>query len=59
MESDRISAVRNWPTPTMVKEVQQFLGFANYSWRFIPGFGQVRLPLPQCCRGTGAFAVVS
>ena len=24
MESDRISAVRNWPTPTTVKEVQRF-----------------------------------
>ena len=30
MESDRIAAVRNWPTPTTVKEVQRFLGFANY-----------------------------
>jgi hypothetical protein len=30
MESDRITAVSNWPTPTTVKEVQRFLGFANY-----------------------------
>ena len=30
MERDHISAVRNWPTPTMVKEVQRFLGCANY-----------------------------
>jgi hypothetical protein len=30
MESDCIAAVHNWPTPTTVKEVQQFLGFANY-----------------------------
>ena len=28
MENDRISAVRNWPTPTTVKGVQRFLGFA-------------------------------
>ena len=35
MESDRISAARNWPTPTTVKEVQRFLGYANYYWRFI------------------------
>ena len=44
MESDRISAVRNWPTPTTVKEVQRFLGFANYYRRFIQGFGQVAAP---------------
>ena len=31
MESDRISALHNWPTPTTVKDVQRVLGFANYS----------------------------
>ena len=30
MESDRIAAVRNWPTPTTVQEMQGFLGYANY-----------------------------
>ena len=48
MESDRIAAVRNWPTPTTVKEVHRFLGFANYYWRFILGFGWWLLPLPHC-----------
>ena len=38
MESDRIAAIRNWPTPTTVKEVQRFLGFAHYYRRFIQGF---------------------
>jgi hypothetical protein len=41
MECDRIAAVRNWPTPTTVKEEQRFLGFANYYQRFIWGLGQV------------------
>ena len=44
METDRISGVRNWPTPTTVKDVQWFLGFANYYRRFIRGFGQVAAP---------------
>ena len=44
MECDRVKAVRNWPSPTTVKEVQRFsflkevqrfLGFANYYRRFI------------------------
>jgi hypothetical protein len=51
MESDRISAVRNWPTPTMVKEVQRFLGFANYYRRFIWGFGQVAAPVTSLLKG--------
>ena len=51
MESDRISAVLNWPTPTMVKEVQRILGFANYYRRFIQGFGQVAAPITSLLKG--------
>uniref|UniRef100_A0A4W5QCZ4 ribonuclease H n=1 Tax=Hucho hucho TaxID=62062 RepID=A0A4W5QCZ4_9TELE len=51
MESDRISVVRNWPTPTTVKEVQRFLGFANYYRRFIQGFGQVAAPITSLLKG--------
>ena len=52
MESDRISAVRNWPPPTTVKEVQRFLGFANYYRRFIQGFGQVVAPITSLLKGS-------
>ena len=52
MESDRSSAMRNWPTPTMIKEVQQFLGFANY---YRPEvylvFGQVAAPITSLLKG--------
>uniref|UniRef100_A0A8K9V225 Gypsy retrotransposon integrase-like protein 1 n=1 Tax=Oncorhynchus mykiss TaxID=8022 RepID=A0A8K9V225_ONCMY len=51
MEGDRIRAVRNWPTPTTVKEVQRFLGFANYYRRFIRGFGQVAAPITSRLKG--------
>uniref|UniRef100_A0A4W5KD89 ribonuclease H n=1 Tax=Hucho hucho TaxID=62062 RepID=A0A4W5KD89_9TELE len=51
MECDRITAVRNWPTPTTVKEVQRFLGFANYYRRFIRGFGQVAAPITSLLKG--------
>uniref|UniRef100_A0A4W5NFV0 ribonuclease H n=1 Tax=Hucho hucho TaxID=62062 RepID=A0A4W5NFV0_9TELE len=51
MENDRISAVRNWPTPTTVKEVQRFLGFANYYQRFIRGFGQVAALITSLLKG--------
>jgi hypothetical protein len=30
MEKDKVQAVLEWPTPTSVKEVQSFLGFANF-----------------------------
>ena len=51
MENDHISAVRNWPTPTTVKELQRFLGFANYYRRFIRGFGQVEAPIISLLKG--------
>ncbi|KAF8751868.1 hypothetical protein RHS01_08603 [Rhizoctonia solani] len=31
----KIQAVQEWPTPTKVKEVQSFLGFANFLRRFV------------------------
>ena len=38
MDPDKLSAVADWPTPTCVKDVQAFLGFANFYRRFIGGF---------------------
>uniref|UniRef100_A0A8C7JX47 Peptidase metallopeptidase domain-containing protein n=1 Tax=Oncorhynchus kisutch TaxID=8019 RepID=A0A8C7JX47_ONCKI len=51
MECDRVAAVHNWQTPTTVKELQRFLGFANYYWRFIWGFGQVAAPITSLLKG--------
>jgi len=30
MEKNKIKAVKEWSTPTKVKEVESFLGFANF-----------------------------
>ncbi|KAK3507585.1 hypothetical protein QTP70_029521 [Hemibagrus guttatus] len=30
MDEGKVAAIRNWPTPTTVKELQRFLGFANF-----------------------------
>ena len=35
---DKVDAVSSWPTPTCVREVQGFLGFANFYRRFVKGF---------------------
>ncbi|KAF8752475.1 hypothetical protein RHS01_07692 [Rhizoctonia solani] len=34
----KIQAVQEWPTPTKVKEVQSFLGFANFLQQFVANF---------------------
>ncbi|XP_056003459.1 uncharacterized protein LOC130046578 [Ostrea edulis] len=42
-----IAAVREWAPPTNVKEVERFLGFANYHRTFIAGYAQLACPLYQ------------
>jgi transposase InsO family protein len=45
MDHAKVAAVAKWPTPKNKKEVQQFLGFANYYRRFIKGFSGIAKPL--------------
>ena len=45
MEEEKVKGVLNWPTPRCVKDVQKFLGLANYYRRFIEGFASIARPL--------------
>jgi len=45
MEKEKVKGVLEWPTPKCVKDVQKFLGLANYYRRFIEGFAMVARPL--------------
>src|SRR5882672_944949 len=45
METAKTDTVRIWLTPTNLKEVQAFLGFANFYRRFIVGFSDIIIPL--------------
>jgi len=38
MEEEKIKGVLDWPTPKEVKDVQKFLGLANYYCQFIKDF---------------------
>ncbi|KAF8692347.1 hypothetical protein RHS03_08627, partial [Rhizoctonia solani] len=41
----KIQAIQEWPTPTKVKEIQSFLGFANFLLRFVANFSHMARPL--------------
>lgn len=41
----KIKAVEEWPTPTTRKQLQRFLGFANFYRRFIRNYSRVAAPL--------------
>ena len=45
MEKEKVKEVLEWPTLKCVKDVQKFLGLANYYHRFIEGFAMVARPL--------------
>jgi len=45
MEKEKVKGVLEWLTPKCVKDVQKFLGLANYYRRFIEGFAMVARPL--------------
>lgn len=46
----KVSAIANWPVPTSLKKVRQFLGVASWYRRFIAGFSTVVAPLTRLTR---------
>ena len=45
MEEEKVKGILEWPTPKCVKDVQKFLGLANYYRWFIEGFASIARPL--------------
>ena len=45
MEERKMKGVLEWLTSKCVKDVQKFLGLANYYYRFIEGFASIARPL--------------
>ena len=51
----KVVKVATWPVPTSKREVQQFLGFANYYRRFIRDFARVARPHHRLTEQTASF----
>jgi len=45
MDKTKVQTIVNWPEPRKVKDVQSFLGFANFYCRFIHGYSDIVIPL--------------
>jgi len=47
MEKEKIKAVKEWKTPMKVKNMESFLGFANFYRCFIQNFSHIAKPLNE------------
>ena len=45
MDPKKIETIQNWNTPENLKDVQAFIGFANFYRRFVKGFSRIAGPL--------------
>jgi len=50
MDNVKVRGILDWPTPTCVKDIQSFMGFANFYRRFIAGFSDVARPMNDLLR---------
>ena len=51
----KTESIKNWPTPTCVKEVRSFLGLCSYYRRFIYQFSDIAKPLHNLTKKGQAF----
>ena len=47
MNPEKIRSITEWPTLTNVKEVQSFLEFVNFYWKFIEKYSKITALLTE------------
>src|SRR6266540_1592504 len=52
MDQAKVKVIQDWPKPRKVKDVQSFLGFANFYHRFVFNYSDIVVPLTRLtCKG--------
>ncbi|KAL8296565.1 hypothetical protein RB600_001856 [Gaeumannomyces tritici] len=52
MDPDRTKAIQEWQPPESYRDIQVFLGFANFYRKFIPGYSRVVAPMTGLLKGS-------
>ena len=50
MDPSKVKTIQDWPKPCKVKDIQSFLGFANFYRRFISDYSKIVVPLTRLTR---------
>jgi len=50
MDPSKVKTILDWPEPRRIKDVQSFLGFANFYRRFISEYSRIVVPLTRLTR---------
>jgi len=55
IDPKKVQAVADWPQPTNLNEIQQFLGLVNFFRKYIQGYTNLCMPLTALLRKNTAF----
>lgn len=50
VDSTKVEAIKNWPLPKTVRDIQSFLGLASFYRKFIKNFSLFLAPLTDCLK---------
>ena len=51
MDPSRVTAIQEWPNPKTHRDIQVFLGFANFYRVFIEGYSKITAPMTNLLKG--------
>jgi hypothetical protein len=52
MAQDKVQCIWEWECPRGLRDIQSFIGFANFYHRFIKGFSKIAKPLSNSTKGS-------
>jgi len=55
-DPSKVDSIHQWPTPSNVTELKQFIGLVSYYCRYIKGFAEIAVPLHNLTKKSISFS---